>query len=445
MIPSIAGPAEVKGFYQKIRDLLQPFLIVLFLAAPWIQIQNQPMLLFDVVQRHFVLFGSTFFAHEAPLLFYLVILLVLAIFFVTAIFGRLWCGWVCPQTVFLNAVFNRIEKWILGTYAKRRVFYQQEDSFAKRIKILTVYAVFLILCWALSHSLAAYFLGASTITRFIVEGPQAHQLAFTVCSVMTVALFFNFAFFREKLCIYVCPYGRFQNALIDRNSLVVFYDEIRGEPRAKVSSAMTDQGDCVDCRRCVNVCPVKIDIRDGFQFDCIACGQCIDACDAVMKKLKRPERLIRYETGNQKPIALKRFRLGLYAVLIFLFAAGFIYSLVQRADVDFQFSRPSSHPFSARVENGEKFLQNQIHLHIKNQTQQKYDLQLSLSEKDQTRGYRLLSPALNLVLEPGQDIKTTAFIEILAVRHRSDETQLELVLQNKKIQIQRAFQFIRQD
>lgn len=448
MTPSLAGPAEVKGFYQKIRDLLQPILIIFFLVAPWIQIQNQPMLLFDVVHRHFVFFGSTFYAHEAPLLFYLLILLILAIFFVTAIFGRLWCGWVCPQTVFLNAVFNRVEKWMLGPYAKRMAFYKQEDSFVKKMKILLVYAVFFVLCWVLSHSFAAYFLGAATITNFVMDGPGSHMLAFVVCSIMTIVLFFNFAFFREKLCVYVCPYGRFQNALIDRNSLVVFYDEIRGEPRAKASSVSPsafDKGDCVDCRRCVNVCPAKIDIRAGFQLECIACGQCIDACNDVMKKLKRPEKLIRYETGNQKPITFKRFRLALYAALMVLFAGGFAYSLYQRADVDFQFNRPAHLPFSAREQDGQKILQNQIHLHIKNQTQKKYELQLSLSEKNQARGYRLLSPALHLELEPGQDIKTTAFIEIPVSQYQADFAEIEMLLQNDKIQLRRVFQFIRQD
>lgn len=442
---SIAGPAEVKGFYQKIRNFLQPALIILFLAAPWIQIHGKPLLLFDIFQRHFVFFGSTFYSHEAPLLFFLVILLVLSIFLVTAIYGRLWCGWTCPQTVFLNSVFNRVERWVLGSYSRRMLFYNAEDSLAKKLKILLLYGIFLFLCWVLSHSFVAYFLGADVITKFVLEGPTEHLNTFVVCTVMTIVLFFNFTFFREKLCLYVCPYGRFQNALIDRNSLVVTYDQMRGEPRGKQASDPSDRGDCVDCKRCVTVCPMKIDIRDGFQFDCISCGQCIDACDTVMEKIKRPTRLIRYETGNQKPITLMRFRLGLYALLMILFSSGFAWSLYQRSDVDIQITRSHQIPFSSRLENGKKILQNQIQLHIKNQTQLPQDIVLSLSSENQTLGYRLLTPAINLQLEPGQDLKTIAFVEIGSEQFVPDQNEIAIDLKMQSGSSRKSFKFVRRE
>ena len=417
---SFAGPAEVKGRYQKIRDLLHPVLLVIFIVMPWIKFHGEPFVLLDFWNRHFIIFGSVFYAHETPLLFFVVILLVLAIFMVTALFGRLWCGWTCPQTVFLHSVYNRVERWILGPYNKRMLFYKSEDSISKKLKALSVYLVFLVISWGLAHSLAAYFLGAATITDFIQEGPSTHITTFFVCLGMTGALFFNFAFFREKLCMYVCPYGRFQNALIDRNSLVVSYDSIRGEPRGKMSVkpslATADKGDCVDCRRCVNVCPAKIDIRHGFQLDCISCGQCVDACNDVMKKTGRPQHLIRYETGNQKPITLKRFRLALYALLIFLFSVGLVWSLYLRTNIDLSVSRSHANPFSVRAsnENGvdHKILQNQILLHIKNQTQDSLEFKLSLSLENEKQGFKLVSPALNISLQPGQDLKTTAFVEI---------------------------------
>lgn len=413
---SFAGPAEVKGSYQKIRDLLHPVLLIIFIALPWVQFHGQPLVLFDIWHRHFIIFGFVFYAHETPLLFFVVILIVLAIFIVTAIFGRLWCGWACPQTVFLHAVYNRVERWILGSYAKRIQFYKSEDSITKKLKVILIYSIFLLISWLLAHSFAAYFLGAGTITSFIQEGPAQHLTSFLVCLGMTGALFFNFAFFREKLCIYICPYGRFQNALIDRNSLVVFYDQVRGEPRGKVSVNPAEKGDCVDCRRCVNVCPVKIDIRNGFQFDCISCGQCVDACNDVMKKVNRTQHLIRYETGDQRPITIKRFRLVLYGLLIFLFAVGLVWNLYLRTDIDLGVSRSHMNPFSVRMANEsgleKKILQNQILLHIKNQTQTKIELQLTLSPENLKAGFRLLSPALNISLEPGQDLKTTAFVEI---------------------------------
>lgn len=415
-----SGPAEVKGYYQKIRDLLHPVLLVVFMVLPWIKFHGEPFILFDFWKRHFIIFGSVFYAHETPLLFFVVILIVLTIFMVTAIFGRLWCGWTCPQTVFLNSVYNRVERWILGPYNKRVLFFSDSESFSKKIKLLCVYISFFVISWGVAHSFVAYFLGSATITQFIQEGPAAHGTTFSICLIMTLVLFFNFAFFREKLCMYVCPYGRFQNALIDRNTLVVFYDQIRGEPRGKISSNKVlnnaDKGDCVDCKRCVTVCPAKIDIREGFQLDCISCGQCVDACNDVMKKVGRNQHLIRYETGNQKPITLKRFRLGLYGVLILLFSIGFIWSLFLRTDVDLNISRSHATPFSVRENiNGSvqtKILQNQIIVHIKNQTQMPLEFSLALSEENQQAGFKLVSPALKISLDPGQDLKTTAFVEI---------------------------------
>ena len=435
-----SGPAEVKGFYQKIRDLLQPVLIILFVTAPWIQIRGEPMILFDIVNRHFVFFGSTFYSHEAPLLFFLAILLVLSIFLVTAVFGRLWCGWTCPHTVFLNAVFNRIERWILGPYTQRMIFYKSEDSFNKKVKIIFLHVVYMFICWMLSHSFVAYFVGAGTITSFIMDGPQLHMSTFVLCSVITLILYFNFAFFREKLCLYICPYGRFQSALIDRNSVVVSYDQIRGEPRAKMATYDADKGDCVDCRRCVNVCPAKIDIRNGFQLECISCGQCIDACDAVMTKMKRPEKLIRFETGNQKPITLKRFRLALYALLIVLFTFGLIWSLYQRHDIDISISRAHQSPFSSRFDGDQKILQNQIQLHLKNQTQKTLQIHLTVNE-----GFKLLSPAVDMKLEPNQDLKTTAFIEIQADQYSFDKNEVIMTLKSDNLELKRTLKFIRQD
>jgi cytochrome c oxidase accessory protein FixG len=438
---SFAGPAEVKGRYQTIRDWLQPVLVVIFLVTPWLKIGGQPVLLFDFINRHFVIFGTSFFSHDAPLLFFLVIILILSIFLTTAVFGRLWCGWSCPQTVFIHAVFNQVEKWIMGTFAKRSIQYR-EGGAGSNIRLFFLYFTFLMICWVLAHSFVAYFAGADVVTQSILEGPTRHLRAFAVLMIMTGLLFFNFVFFREKLCRSVCPYGRFQNTLIDTNTVVVFYNALRGEPRAKKSSHLAEKGDCVDCNRCVSVCPVKIDIRQGFQQECIACAKCIDACDAVMLKTDRQPSLIRYETGDQRKITYKRFRLVLYAGLMIIFTGAFIWSIGVRSDIDFGITRSSSQPFEVREEQGRKVIQNQLKLHLKNQTARKVEVSVELSEKNRIDGFRISSALAGFSLSSEQDIKTPAFIEINEADMKTADMHIEVVLKYGDAKILRAIDFV---
>lgn len=440
---SFAGPADVKGSYEKIRNRLQPILIVIFLVTPWLKIDGKPVLLMDFFNRHFVILGRSFFSHDAPLLFFLVIILVLSIFTITAVFGRLWCGWSCPQTVFLHTVFNRIEKWIMGSYTQRTLFYKSVGGTSKSIKILFLYFVFLLVCWVLAHSFVAYFLGANVVVRYLSDGPALHMRAFTVLMVMTGVLFANFTFFREKLCYYICPYGRFQNALIDTNTLVVFYNSLRGEPRGKrAATTVSEGGDCVSCNRCVAVCPVKIDIRQGFQQECIACAKCIDACNEVMHKVKSQPYLIRYETGDRQKITLKRFRLVLYSGLLFIFVAALIWNINLRSEIDFAISRSAAQPFTVRQEVDQKVIQNQLQLHLKNQTQKVLNVSVELSKENQDQGFKLLSAVSHLTLQPEQDLKTPAFIEINEKSMTEAAKSLKLILETDGIKTVRQIEFV---
>lgn len=438
-----AGPAEVKGFYQNIRKVLQPILIFIFIMLPWLRYQEKPFFLLDILRRHFIVFGFSFYSHDTPLLFFLIILVVLSIFMVTAIFGRLWCGWTCPHTVFIHAIFDRLEKLVMGLYSSRRTSYKLDQGFKKNFKLGLLLSLYFLTCWILSHSALAYFIGSENTLNYISEGPSKHFPTFFTLMLVTGLLFFNFAFFREKTCLYICPYGRFQNSLIDSNTLTVFYDKMRGEPRGPVSRVSMDKGDCVDCNRCVNVCPVKIDIRVGFQMECISCAKCIDACNEVMHKTHRKPHLIRFETADQKPASLKRFRLGLYLLLIILFSGGFIWSLSHRSELNFEFSRAHTSPFSSRLDQGNKIIQNQLQLHIKNQTIQEVTVTLDLSESDKLKGYRIMSLASNVVLQPEQDLKTTAFIEIDEKLYDRGYNQITVILRSSHATIEKPFQFIR--
>jgi cytochrome c oxidase accessory protein FixG len=435
---AFSGPAEVKGSLEMWRNRLQIVLIGVFVFLPWVKLNGAPVLLLNFFERHFIIFGFSFYSHDAPLLFFVLITIILVIFMITAIYGRLWCGWACPQTVFIHAVFNKLENIILGAYSKRFQFFSQAGGVSKIFKLTILYTLFFLISSVLAHSFVAYFIGTKTVMAYIADGPFLHLKSFSVVSIMSFLLFFNFTFFREKLCFFVCPYGRFQNALIDNNSLTVFYDKLRGEPRAKVNSKLnfSEQGDCIDCLRCVRVCPVKIDIRQGFQMECIACGKCIDACNEVMTKLERQPQLIRYETGNQKKITLHRFRLYLYTGLLLVFVSAFMYLLNQRSLIDVSISRAHINPFSSRITSiGTKVRINQIQIHLKNNSDAPVAIEIKLHPDQTQPALSLMTPAAQMQLEPMQDIVLPAFIE--RASSSTINQRFELVFEYKKLHSQK--------
>jgi len=239
-------------------------------------------------------------------MFFLISGLGFSLFFITALLGRIWCGWACPQTVFLDHVYRRIERWVDGDAVKRRALDQAPWSAKKIVRRTVKHTLYVLVSAIITHLFLAYYVSLPEVWSMVRAAPGEHWSAFAFVAVATGGLYFNFAWFREQMCIVVCPYGRLQSALIDDHSLVIGYDAKRGEPRGKgqtqgaaVLPGLPDfqrSGDCVDCLRCVHVCPTGIDIRQGLQMECIGCTACIDACDGVMTRLQRPTGLIRYDS-----------------------------------------------------------------------------------------------------------------------------------------------------
>lgn len=289
-------PADVRGRFARARRLVFAALIVFGVALPLVRFGGHPAMLLDVQRRQFFLFGQTFNAQDTWLVFFLLSGVGFVLIVAAAVLGRVWCGWACPQTVFLEGVFRRIERWIEGP----RNAHLRRDAgpmtFAKVWRKAVKHALFFMLALALAHLVLAYFVslpGAWTL----VNGPPAQHLeAFFWTSGITLALYLDFAWFREQLCLIICPYGRLQAVLSDADTVTIGYDSKRGEPRGKVSDPHA--GACVDCNRCVVVCPTGIDIRNGQQLDCIGCTACVDACDDVMVKLERPRGLVRHDSLN---------------------------------------------------------------------------------------------------------------------------------------------------
>lgn len=361
-------PAEVRGFFRRHRTWSQIVLLLIFLILPWTKINGEQSLLLDIAGQRFAIFGITFWSHDLPLVFFVLATLTIGLAFVTSVWGRVWCGWACPQTVFIDAVFRRIEQWVQGNYIKRRQLKAGPFTFEKFWKGLLTWILFFLASSVIAHSFLAYFIGAEKLIDMI-QGPPADNWGyFLIITTVTAFVLFDFGWFREQFCIIMCPYGRFQSVLLDQNSLAVVYDVARGEPRKGTASKDSPQGDCVSCNRCVQVCPTGIDIRNGLQMECIACTACIDACDDIMEKVKKPKGLIRYDSLNGLKIKLFKPRSLIYMVLIFLSISGLAYNVLTREKAQVFVLRAQEAPYTLiKDHEGATMILNHFKLQIQNQ------------------------------------------------------------------------------
>lgn len=325
--------ADVHGRYTLLRRASAVLLIAIYVMLPFIRINGEPAVFLDLAHQKLHLFGITLMFQDLWLMFFLITGLGFFLFLVTSILGRIWCGWACPETVFLDHVFRRVERFIEGDAQDRRKLDRAPWTAGKIVRRSLKHGIYILLCALIAHMFLSYFVSLPALYEMVHRSPFENWSVFVFVLVLTGILYFNFAWFREQFCIVLCPYGRLQSALIDDNSIVVGYDERRGEPRGK---AGTTDGDCVDCRRCVQVCPTGIDIRQGLQLECISCAACVDACDEVMEKLGRKPGLVRHDSMNAlagKATKFLRPRLFLYLFLMLLGAGAFLYATRQVSPV----------------------------------------------------------------------------------------------------------------
>lgn len=343
-------PAETHGRYTRARRITAYLLIALYLSLPWITINGYPAVFLDVAERRFHLFGLTLAAQDMWLMFFVISGLGFSLFFITSLFGRVWCGWACPQTVFLEHVYRRIEGWIEGDAVSRRALDAAPWTPAKITKRVLKHAVFLLVSAFFTHLFLAYFVSLPEVWSMVRAAPSEHWSTFVFMMAYTGLTYFIFCWFREQVCIVICPYGRIQSVLTDDHTVTVGYDAIRGEPRgAKRAAELTPAtGDCVDCLRCVHVCPTGVDIRQGMQLECVGCTACIDACDDVMDRLQRPRGLIRYASQNAlvgKPTRWIRARTLLYFVLLLVGAGVAAWALTTVRPANLGVTRMTGAPY----------------------------------------------------------------------------------------------------
>ena len=340
-------PKKPKGSLYNIRTISSLVYLAIFFTLPFLKIEGEPVFLFNVLHSKFIFFGQLFGPQDFFLFAIGMLTFIVFVILFTVVFGRVFCGWACPQTIFMEMVFRKIEYWIDGDSIKQKQLREMPWNAKKIKKRVLKIVIFYALTFIIANFFMAYLIGMDEVRRYISEGIGPHLGTFSALFVFSWIFFFVYYWFREQVCIVVCPYGRLQGVLLDKNSIVVAYDYLRGEPRGKlkkIKEEIPSTGDCIDCAACVRVCPTGIDIRNGTQLECVNCTACIDACDDIMTSIKKPTGLIRFASENNIAKNLKtklNGRIIAYSVVltVLLSALGFI--LASREDVDITVLRVS--------------------------------------------------------------------------------------------------------
>lgn len=401
------------------RRVVAYTLMAFYLAFPHLRWNGKPWMLLDLPRREFTFFGGTFLPTDTLLLMLLFVSALVFIFLLTALFGRVWCGWACPQTVWMEFLFRPIERLVEGGVNASRTLDRAARHFAPRR--LIKYAVYALLAVVLGNTFLAYFVGTEALARWVTQSPLEHPTPFLVMAAVSLGVFLDFTWFREQTCLVACPYGRWQSALLDRQSLIVAYDHTRGEPRGHGLAARPGLGDCVACNACVNTCPTGIDIRDGLQMECIHCTQCADACDAIMEKVGKPAGLIRYSSQDAlvgKPPTFLRLRTVLYPLAFVAFFGAFLVALATRSAADVTLLGPIGAPFTREADGK---VVNQVRIKIVNRTGVAHRYQVAYLDEP---GATLIAPENPLPVAAGETQTTSVFVVQEAERFARGERRV---------------------
>ena len=348
-------PRKPKGKFTNYRDYTSYILLALFFTIPFLKINNNPVLLINFLDRKFFILGQSFYLQDFFILALGAVISVIFVMIFTVVFGRIFCGWLCPQTIFMEMVFRKIEYLIEGDRNKQMKLDKQNWDYEKIKKRVLKWSVFFMISVIIAHFMFLYIVGYENLFRIMKEGPLEHSIHFTSMLSFSLVFYFVFAWLREQVCTLICPYGRLQGVLIDKQTINVYYDTKRGENRAKWRNGenrkAVSKGDCIDCGQCVVVCPTGIDIRNGQQLECINCTACIDACDEVMTKVGLPTGLVRYateteiETGKKTGITSRMLITTIFLGLLIGFLG---YLLNDRGSMEAKFIKPAGSTFFFR-------------------------------------------------------------------------------------------------
>ncbi|MCX6291009.1 MAG: cytochrome c oxidase accessory protein CcoG [Bacteroidetes bacterium] len=331
-------PKKPVGKLYRARTIVGWILLTMLFSWPFIKVNGHPIMLLNIIERKFIIMGVAFWPQDFFLFVLAMMTFVVFIILFTVIFGRVWCGWACPQTIFMEMVFRKIEYLIEGDYQHQKRLTNSSWTSEKIVKKGIKHFIFFLIAFCIANIFLAYIISIDQLKLLVTDGPGAHMAGFSALVIFTTVFYLVYARFREQACIVVCPYGRLQGVLLDKNSIVITYDYKRGEPRGAMHKGEKREfGDCIDCHQCVQVCPTGIDIRNGTQLECVNCSACVDACDSIMQRIGFQKRLIRYD--SEEGVATKtKFkittRIIAYSVVLFLLLTTFITLLALRTDVE---------------------------------------------------------------------------------------------------------------
>lgn len=370
---------QPKGKFYNIRTILSVLYFLIFFGLPFVEIDGRPLFQFNIPEAKFIIFGKIFWPQDFFIFGLTMVTFVFFIVLFTAAFGRLFCGWACPQTNFMEMMFRRVEYWVLGDAPAQRQLKNAPWTGNKILKLGLKHVLFFLLSFIIANFFLAYIIGIKELQKIITEPVTEHVAGFASIIVFSGVFYGVYAFFREQACTVVCPYGRLQSVLLDKNSMIVAYDYKRGEPRGNFKKqAELNLGDCIDCHQCVKVCPTGIDIRNGVQMECVGCTACIDACNHIMDSIDKPRGLIRYASENSiakgEPLRYTT-RMKLYTGLCFLLLSVLSVILLTRKDVDATVIRTAGMLYQER---GTDSISNLYNIRMVNKTTQDLNIEVRL-------------------------------------------------------------------
>lgn len=423
------------GFLYNARTLVSVFYLFVFFALPWVKVHGEPLFLFDVFNRKFILLGSIFWPQDFFVFALAMLTFIVFVVLFTVVFGRIFCGWVCPQTIFMEMVFRKIEYWIEGDAEKQRRLKDMPWNTEKILKRTGKFLAFFGISFIIANYFLAYLVGMDNVTLYVKEGIAAHLGTFIPLLVFTSIFFFVYWWFREQVCLIVCPYGRLQGVMLDPNSIVVAYDYVRGEPRGKIRKNDTaEHGDCIDCFDCVRVCPTGIDIRNGTQLECVNCTACIDACDSIMNKVHKPAGLIRFASENNIKKGEKlhmTVRTAAYSVVLLILLGVLTGFLVTRKDIQTTIMRAQGMLYQQQADNK---ISNLYNIKLVNKT--RYIIPVQLKLEDGFNGeIRMVGNALKVNAEAVGDGVFFVLVDKAQLHQRKNKIKIGVYSGERKIDV----------